>query len=168
MSQPELFNGATCWTDFSILHNPNFFCDPWCIHAIPGCLKWMIIGNNDQVRGGDVCWAKQSSTRSQCHRPGSKEAVLIAGISCLWTESDIQLIQLTLLTSVGTTLHAPSPPHDLGVNKVYTHILSEHALPRMLPSASPIPKLSSATLSPPPQRCTTLVLLMKCLSSWVW
>ena len=25
MSQPEPFNGATCWTDFSILRNPNFF-----------------------------------------------------------------------------------------------------------------------------------------------
>lgn len=111
MSQPELFSGATCWTDFSILRNPNFFCDPWCTHAITGCLKWMIIGNNDWVRGGDVCWAKQSSTRSQCHRPGGSGgwAILIAGTSCLWTESDIQLMQLTLLTSVGTTSHAPSP-----------------------------------------------------------
>lgn len=110
MSQPEPFNGATCWTDFSILRNPNFFCGPWCTHAITGCLKWMIIGNNDQVRGGDVCWAKQSSNRSQCRRPGRERgAVLVVGTSCLWTESDIQLMQLTLLTSVGTTLCAPSP-----------------------------------------------------------
>lgn len=111
MSQPEPFNGATCWTDFSILRNPNFFCGPWCTRAITGCLKWMILGIMTRSEVG--MYAGQSSPPTGHNAAGrgrsGEGAVLVVGTSCLWTESDIQLMQLTLLTSVGTTLCAPSP-----------------------------------------------------------